>query len=90
MTPTPTRTAAATGTVLAGGPGLLVSAHLVAGSDVATATIYDGTDTSGPVITRLSAVANSADAYCPAAAIPFRTGLHVVMTGTGPLLTLQV
>ncbi len=77
----------ATGTVHAG-VGRLVGARLAAGSDTAVATIHDGTSAAGPIVARLSAVANTADECSPSEPIHVVTGVHVVLSGTNAHLNV--
>ena len=80
---------AATGTAKTGN-GKLMGGLLAAGADAATATIYDNTAASGPVIRKVAAAANeSAPLGLPAGGVHFGTGLHVVLTGTLPKLYLD-
>ena len=66
------------------GPGILHEAHLAAGSDAATAIVYDNTAASGTVICKLTAGANGSDRYAPPGGVSFGAGIHVALTGTGP------
>jgi hypothetical protein len=58
--------------------------HLAAGTDAATATVYDNTAASGTILARLAAVANGNDRYAPTDGIPFGVGVFVDFTGTTP------
>lgn len=75
----------ATGTVHTG-PGTLFGAVLAAAAATSTATIYDGTSTSGPIIAKLTAVANTVAAL--QTPITFKDGIHVVMAGTSAHLNV--
>lgn len=82
-----TTSAASTGPVTGG--GAVIAVHLTAGSDAATAILYDNTEASGTVICKLSAsAANTTDSFCPGVRMPFSTGLYVALTGTTPSCTV--
>ena len=69
------------------GPGAIFSANLAAGSDAATAIIYDNTAASGTVIWKLSAPANG-NAFAQLQ-VPFGDGCHVALTGTSPSFSIS-
>lgn len=75
----------ATGTVHTG-PGTLSGALLAAAAATSTATMYDGTSTSGTIIAKLTAVANTNAAL--QTPVTFKTGLHVVMSGASAHLNV--
>lgn len=68
------------------GPGLIHTMTLAAGSDAATAIVYDNTAASGTVLWKLSSVAN--DSETARLDIPFSTGCHVALTGTDPQFSI--
>ena len=89
MYPVETTEMTATGTAKSGS-GKLVGGVLTAGSDLATATIYDNTAASGSVLRVVKAAANmSAGLGVPECGVRFGTGLHVVLSGTSPKLYLD-
>jgi hypothetical protein len=71
-----------------GRPGYLEGVELRAGSVAATATLYDGTSSTDPVITKLNAPAAGIDRH--GIGVAWKTGLFVEITGTGATLTLYV
>jgi hypothetical protein len=70
------------------GPGALVAVALTAGSDGATATLYDNTAASGTVLVTLKAAANGSAVFTPAAPYAFAKGCYADLTGTGPAVTV--
>lgn len=76
-----------TGTILADGPGSIVGAQLIAGSDAATCVIRDGGAT-GTILAKLVAAPNDVANFFPALMIRYATDVHVTLTGTGPRLNL--
>lgn len=66
------------------GSGDLISVLLTAGSDTATAIVYDNTAASGTILAKLSAVANQSVEWSPGVKLPFGTGIYVALTGTSP------
>jgi hypothetical protein len=66
------------------GPGRLHEVHLAAGTDAATATIYDNTAASGTIIARLAAVADGNDRFAPKDGVGFGVGITIAFTGTSP------
>ncbi len=87
--PVETSEATATGTVTTGN-GKLLGGLLAAGGDAATATIYDNTAASGPVIRIVKALANESSLLgLPSGGVRFGTGLHVVLAGTAQKLYLD-
>ncbi|MBN1535198.1 MAG: hypothetical protein JW908_00595 [Anaerolineales bacterium] len=71
------------------GVGSVIAVVLAAGSDAATVTLYDNTAGSGTVITKLTAVANTAETAVFPEGIPFSTGCYAVITGTSPVATIE-
>jgi hypothetical protein len=69
------------------GPGAVHSVVLAAGSDAATATVYDETSGSGDVLAVLKAVAT--DSACAVLDVAFGVGCYVVLAGTGPAVTVS-
>ena len=64
------------------GPGVLHSVTLAAGSDAATAIVYDNTAASGAIICKLTAPQDTnAHAVLDVA---FGIGCHIALTGTSP------
>ena len=63
------------------GPGWLQGINVVAGTTPGI-TIYDGTSASDPVLYSWSPSALGSSVQFPGNGIPFRTGLHCVVTGT--------
>jgi len=89
MMHTASYTTSAASAKLVTGAGAVLAVHLAAGSDAATAILYDNTEASGTVICKLTAsAANTADAFCPAVRLPFSTGLYLALTGTAPSCTV--
>jgi len=67
--------------------GTLYGAHLAAGSDAATLTLYDNTNqASGTVLLKLAAPTNGNDAFT--LCVDFATGCYAAITGTGPSATI--
>lgn len=81
----------ATGTAKTGN-GILRGGLLAAGSGAAaTAAIYDNTAASGTVIRTVAApVGESAPLGLAPGGVHFGTGLHVVLTGAGAKLYLDI
>lgn len=80
----------ATGTVKTGN-GILRGGLLAGGSTDATATIYDNTAASGTVIRTVAALTGTSIPLGIAeGGLHFGTGLHVVLTGTGARLYLDI
>jgi len=77
------KTITASTSVLSGG-GYFLSAHLAAGVDTASFTLYDAATSSGTVIVKLAAEASGGDAFCPPAALSVANGIFGVLTGTSP------
>lgn len=89
MIPTASYTTTAASAKLVTGAGAVLAIHLTAGSDAATAILYDNTAGSGTIICKLSAsAANTVDAFTPGVRLPFQTGLYVTLTGTTPSCTV--
>lgn len=89
MLTTASYTTSAASAALVTGAGAVLAVHLTAGSDAATAILYDNTEASGTVICKLSAsAANTTDAFSPGVRLPFKTGLYVALTGTTPSCTV--
>jgi len=89
MYPSETTEVTATGTVKTGN-GKLLGGVLTAGSDLATATLYDNTEASGPVLREVKAAANTTVRLgIPPNGVRFGAGLHAVLLGTGPKLYLE-
>lgn len=62
---------------------------LAAGSDVATATVYNADSATGSPVDELTAIANSPDGhYYGDEGVYFNTGLHIVLSGTAPSCTV--
>ena len=70
------------------GQGALLSAHLAAAGDAATATIRTG-GASGTVICKLAAAAGTGDERCFLSGVPF-SDLHVTVTGTSPTIDVEL
>jgi len=66
------------------GEGSLYSVVLTAGSDAATATVYDNTSGSGTVICKLGAATGETVQWSPGVRLPVSTGIYVALSGTGP------
>lgn len=89
MYPAETVEVTATGTAKTGS-GKLLGGVLTAGIDAATATIYDNTAASGSKLRVVKAAAGTTVGLgVPQGGIHFKTGLHVVLAGTAPLLYLE-
>jgi hypothetical protein len=69
------------------GPGVLHSLVLTAGSDAATATVYDETSGSGDVIVAIKAAANATESVV--LDVAFGVGLYVALSGTSPTVTVS-
>jgi len=70
----------------------VIGAFLVAGSDAATASVFDAATQAGTAKITLKAAAAGMSPYlafgCPG--IPFRTAISVTLTGTTPVLYLLI
>jgi len=76
---------AASGAFVAAGPGLVYGATLTAGSDAATAILYDNTAGSGTVILKLgAATAGTTTSISIPNGVAFGVGCYVALTGTAP------
>lgn len=64
-------------------------AYLVAGSDAASASIFDAETQTGTAKFTLKALANSQSDFVKLC-VPFRNGISVTLTGTSPILYLLV
>lgn len=69
------------------GPGVVHSIALAAGSDAATATVYDETSGSGDVLAVVNAVTNNS--ACAVLDVAFGVGCYVVLAGTAPAVTVS-
>ena len=69
-------------------PGQVFSLILAAGSDSATATVYDSLSAGGEREIYLAATAGTSACYCPIRPHLFNTGIYAVLTGTAPHLTV--
>lgn len=78
----------ATGQAVSAAPGVLQGAKLTAAAAAATAILYDGTDATGPVLCKLSAAINGADAIVMP--MIFHAGVYVALTGAGAHLSVFV
>lgn len=75
----------AAGQVIASGKSGVVShVTLLAGSDAATLTLYDGTDNTGTPIALLAADAGAADRAVYPSGVRYSNGVYAEITGTGP------
>ena len=70
----------------------VLGAFLVAGSDNATATVYDAATQAGTDKFTLKALANSTSSYLnfQTPGLPFKTAISVTLAGTSPVLYLLV
>lgn len=73
--------------IVKSGPGVIHSVVLAAGSDAATATVYDETSGSGDVVAVVNAVTN--DSACTVLDVAFGVGCYVLLAGTGPAVTVS-
>jgi hypothetical protein len=81
-------TTTAASAAIRSGPGALVAVLLTAGSDAASATIYDNTAGSGTVLAVLQAAANSTVSWTPPGGQAAAHGLYAALTGTAPSVTV--
>lgn len=82
-------TTTAVAATIKSGPGQLTSVTLTAGSDAATAILYDNTAASGTVIVKLACAAANTTAHVDLSRpFVFSTGCHVALTGTAPSVTI--
>lgn len=71
------------------GSARVFGAILTAAAATSTATLYDGTDTSTDPIATISVVANTTMPVC-LHGYNLKTGLYIVVAGTGAKLNVQV
>ena len=72
-----------------GGHGRITGMVLTAGSDAATATLYDNTAGSGTIIAKLgAATGESVVVPIPEGGVSFGKGVYATLTGTSPSFTL--
>lgn len=64
--------------------------YLVAGSDNATASIFDAATQTGTAKLTLKALANTQSPQVETEGFALRTGLSVTLTGTNPILYVMV
>ena len=81
----------ATGTIKSGG-GVLKSVALQGGSANSTVTLRDDTSGSGTVILSLAAVIGTSALWTAGdrQGVPFTTGLHATIAGTGAAVTVEI
>lgn len=83
-------TVSATGDVAAAVEGgVLCSACLTAGADAATAVLKSG-GASGTVILKLAAAAGTTASHTFMAPVSYVAALHATLTGTAPVLALEI
>jgi hypothetical protein len=68
-------------------PCYIFTSGLAAGSDTATAVIYNNTAGSGTVVDELTAIANTGD-HGEYEGVFLDTGCYVVLTGTAPSFSI--
>lgn len=69
------------------GPGVVHAVLLTAGSDAATATVYDETSGSGDILAVVKAGAEGSAAAV--LDVAFGVGCYVALSGTGPTVTVS-
>lgn len=83
-------TVTATGDVAAAVEGgVLCSVCLTAGADAATAVLRSG-GASGTIILKLAAAAGTTASHTFLAPVSYVTTLHATLTGTSPVLALEL
>jgi len=75
--------------VVKAAPGMLGGVVLTAGSDAATAVVYDSSsEASGPILCRLAAAANTTSPVVFVDEVAVSKGLYAAVTGTGASVSL--